>query len=1365
MRLIRSFAAAIALASLTALVPSGRAAVPVYTNLGYLYLSPLPGAEYVSRQTRFVLVRFKDLSPNAVTNLSTFVTVTGSISGIHGGQTHVASDGRTVVFTMNQDFFFNEVVTVDLAPQSAAGSGLDSYQYQFVVAGHLADVATITARGDNPPYQSKENAFDGDPATKWLDPIVPNGSTNFSWIQYVYPNNATRVAAQYALTSADDAPERDPADWNYYGVDASGYLVLLDSQTNQAFSSRNQKRVYSINNPIAYRGYRLEITRVSDPGTAAGVQLAELEFIEPQGSLLREYWLNIPGGAVSDLTSNTNYPDNPSGSDFLSTFEAPQDWEDNYGTRLRGYIIAPNTGIFYFWISSDDNSELWLSPSTNPADKTLIASVPGWTWPREWAKYSQQQSAGISLTAGQKYYVEALQKEGGGGDNLAVGWAKPGQDYSGPSEIIPGAVLSPWTGGAAAVALKPASFKAAGLTAKSATMPNGVSVPSDFPQVVITARGNPSADYIWLENVGQNGQMYKMILDNLGNPVFYQRGEAWDFKPQKNGVITWGAFTGVDKDFNYVRSYSTVNGYGTDNHELQVMEDGSYFLIGLLLETVDMSRYVTNGNPAASVVENVVQQFTAAGELIFQWRAWDHMDVLSQQKFINPTNASFDFPHMNSVDVDDDGHILLSSRSSSECTKINRDTGEVIWRLGGVQSTLAFVNDPLNGPRNQHSFRAVGHGHYILFDNGNLHSPPVSRAVEYVVDPVAKTATLVWQFRDTPDKYSFYKGNVQRLTNGNTHINWVLPEYPKAVEVDSNGVKQLELTLTPGYDLYRSWRAPWNGVVPVPYLIVEPNPDNVTLIFNKFGDTNVNFYRIYGGTSPQPTNLLATAPATLAHLSNLQNNQQYYFRVTAVANDGTESGYSNEENVLVNLIQPGQNMVQNGDFSSGTNGWTWVTNHTGAGTFDIVTGACVIHITSAGTALTDLQLRQSGLKLIQGKQYVLEFDGRAVGGTHPIDVQLGQDQSPFGIYYLASPTLRTTPQHFTYSFTMTSASDLNARLMFNMGGLARDVILDNVSLYLASNSQVTVTLATIPGGLTVNVDGANYTAPTNLTWAINSSHTLSLADAQLSADGHARYPFLSWDDGGAQTHVVTAPLFDTNYTANFSTEFLLDIARVPAEGGEVTLVPSGPWYPRNQLVSLTANPDLGYTFLSWSGVDSQSNNTAQATMSGYRKVTAAFPAVGPIIIDGPSLTRLPDGHVQFGISAGPAATHLTVWSTTTLSPPDWKILGTVPLTDGRGVFIDELAPTGPTRFYRASFQEVGPVIIYLRSLTQLPDGRVQFGVTAGPGATQLTVWGAATLSAPDWKILGTVPLTGGLGVFIDELAPTGPTRFYRATVP
>src|SRR6266478_10017707 len=92
-----------------------------------------------------------------------------------------------------------------------------------------------------------------------------------------------------------------------------------------------------------------------------------------RATLLREYWLNIPGALVSDLTSNTNFPDNPSGSNQLATFEAPINWADTYGTRIRGYITPAISGAYVFWISSDDASELWLSTNGDPDNKTLIA--------------------------------------------------------------------------------------------------------------------------------------------------------------------------------------------------------------------------------------------------------------------------------------------------------------------------------------------------------------------------------------------------------------------------------------------------------------------------------------------------------------------------------------------------------------------------------------------------------------------------------------------------------------------------------------------------------------------------------------------------------------------------------------------------------------------------------------------------------------------------------------------------------------------------------------------------------------------------------------------------------------------------------
>ena len=164
--------------------------------------------------------------------------------------------------------------------------------------------------------------------------------------------------------------------------------------------------------------------------------------------ILREYWSNITGtyntNGLTNLTSNANYPGRPSGSHLLGSFEAPANWADNYGTRMRGYITAPQTGSYVFWISSDDGSQLWLSTNDAPANITLVAYNQSWSASREWNKYPTQKSVPINLIAGQRYYIEALQYESGGGDNLAVGWARPGEDVTAPSEVVPGSVLSPW---------------------------------------------------------------------------------------------------------------------------------------------------------------------------------------------------------------------------------------------------------------------------------------------------------------------------------------------------------------------------------------------------------------------------------------------------------------------------------------------------------------------------------------------------------------------------------------------------------------------------------------------------------------------------------------------------------------------------------------------------------------------------------------------------------------------------------------------------------------------------------------------------------------------------------------------------------
>ncbi|MGD1043219.1 MAG: Ig-like domain-containing protein, partial [Sedimentisphaerales bacterium] len=158
------------------------------------------------------------------------------------------------------------------------------------------------------------------------------------------------------------------------------------------------------------------------------------------GFILREWWTGISGTAVSNLTGDINYPTNPNGRALLTSFEGPTNWADNYGTRIRGYLYPPANGNYTFWIASDDNGQLWLSTDDNPSNAVLIAYVNDWTNSREWTKYTTQTSTPKSLLAGHKYYIAALQKEGGGGDNIAVAWQGPGITQ----QVIDGAYLSPW---------------------------------------------------------------------------------------------------------------------------------------------------------------------------------------------------------------------------------------------------------------------------------------------------------------------------------------------------------------------------------------------------------------------------------------------------------------------------------------------------------------------------------------------------------------------------------------------------------------------------------------------------------------------------------------------------------------------------------------------------------------------------------------------------------------------------------------------------------------------------------------------------------------------------------------------------------
>jgi hypothetical protein len=584
---------------------------------------------------------------------------------------------------------------------------------------------------------------------------------------------------------------------------------------------------------------------------------------------------------------------------------------------------------------------------------------------------------------------------------------------------------------------------------------NGVSIPSDFPSMQVLYSDNPAPGHVFLNNWG--GQPYNIIVDSQGAPVWYLRtpDRRRDFKLQPNGWLTmlvregYGGGIGhiaLDSTFAIVDTMRASNGYITDEHELTMLPNGNYFVIGRREETVNMSLLVVGGQTNATVRETVIQEFTPRGELIFQWRSWDNYDIRDVQ-LENLQGSYIRFPHMNAISIDDDGHILVSARHLSEVTKINRQTGEIIWRLGGAHNQFRWVNDSFNGFANQHDIRALGNNRYTIFDNGNGHSTPETRAVEYEIDTVNMTATLIWEYRHTPRRYTPWMGNTQRLPNGNTLVNYADASLPKVTEVRPDGSRSLEMDFVSPANSYRVFKFDWMGKARQPYLIAESYPDRVTLIFNKFGDSDVDHFNVYGGTSPGPTTIIVSSDVPFVHLTEIENRRRHYFRVTAVDGAGIESEYSNEETIYVNLTMPGTNMVRNGDFVDGLAEWDFEVNGDAQASVTTLPGSLLTFaIERSGVEWWNIQLRQPGMPLINGREYVFEFDAYA-DGPRVFEAKVTRDGDPWDNYGMISPiVLATQLQHYRYSFTMDQPSDFAARVVINVGKYDADVHMGNVTL-------------------------------------------------------------------------------------------------------------------------------------------------------------------------------------------------------------------------------------------------------------------------------------------------------------------------------
>jgi len=275
---------------------------------------------------------------------------------------------------------------------------------------------------------------------------------------------------------------------------------------------------------------------------------------------------------------------------------------------------------------------------------------------------------------------------------------------------------------------------------------------------------------------GIQSKYFAYACDNEGIPVFVKQypNRINNLKPNSRGTASFYdyaqyAYILMDSELNPIDTFKMGNGYQADMHEFVLLESGHSFMIASDRQNIDMSNLVKDGHKETTVTGAIIQELDENKQVIFEWRTWDHFKITDSYEDL--TNSTIDYVHCNSIDADTDSSIIISSRNMNEITRINKNTGAIIWRMGGKKNQFEFINETRQFA-GQHSVDMLDNGNIIFYDNGVNCIPLYSRGVEYQTDLKNKKVSLINEFVHSTGKYVSVMGNIQRLNNGNTLIYW-----------------------------------------------------------------------------------------------------------------------------------------------------------------------------------------------------------------------------------------------------------------------------------------------------------------------------------------------------------------------------------------------------------------------------------------------------------------------------------------------------------------------------------------------------------------------------------------------------------------
>jgi hypothetical protein len=398
------------------------------------------------------------------------------------------------------------------------------------------------------------------------------------------------------------------------------------------------------------------------------------------------------------------------------------------------------------------------------------------------------------------------------------------------------------------------------------------------PRVVVTtAASEAEPGYIFLAPK-KGGRGGPLIVDDAGEPVWFEPSdehEAADFRVQRyrgQPVLTWwegteptvgiGSGTFVIADASYRRIGVVRPGHGLDGdlHEFLITARDTALVLAYERVAHDLSSL--GGPKDGYVFDSVVQEIEIeSGRVLFEWRSLEHVDVAESAQRIPAREASaakpFDYFHVNSVDVDTDGNLLISARNTHAVYKVSRRSGAVIWTLGGQNGD--FEMGPGTRFAWQHDARRLADGTISVFDNSAI--PKVadhSRVAVLRLDERARVASLVREYVHPLRLLSPHQGNAQPLRNGGVFVGW--GGEPHLTEFTGDGRVVFDGHLADG-DSYRAYRFRWRGrPIERPAVAARVSGDRgLTVHASWNGATGVRRWEVLAGPSPDEIRPVASA--------------------------------------------------------------------------------------------------------------------------------------------------------------------------------------------------------------------------------------------------------------------------------------------------------------------------------------------------------------------------------------------------------------------------------------------------------------------------------------------------------------------------